>query len=292
MAKPKANTLQQKLGFFDEDLKSPDHDTILKWIDNNIETVIDSIYNFKDWDNIIVKEISEKVNEIIKIELDFEKENILNLNKMIENDKKNIIELNEKLLKEIENKKNDNPQYLYRNWTKENIDETELNLKDRLEEQEIIEKKIKYLSEFKGLSLNLPQRQKPRIYKKIWEYTVTNQSINQRTGYESAKSVIGFIDMKVIIIFTKLTVNGVDFKRNKITSKIEWSQTEKTGFNNETNVKNLLIEVKTKIQSLGELFRQLNTYKEYEKGDYIVVCPDDSNKDTIISQGFKFYKYH
>jgi hypothetical protein len=57
------------------------------------------------------------------------------------------------------------------------------------------------------------------------------------------------------------------------------------------NYKDLLIEVKTKIQSLGELFRQLNTYKEFEKGDYLVVCPDDSNEETIISQGFKFYKF-
>ena len=39
MAKPKAQTLQQKLGFFDEDLKKPKHDEIMIWLDQNIGSI-------------------------------------------------------------------------------------------------------------------------------------------------------------------------------------------------------------------------------------------------------------
>jgi hypothetical protein len=291
MTKPKAITLQQKLGFFDEDLKKPDHDTILKWIDTNIETVIDSIYNFKDWDENIVKTISDKVNDIVIIDLECEKNKFLVIKDKIDKNQSKILELNDKLLKEIEIEEIEKRTYFNSKWTKEDIDKIELDIKEKEKELEISERKLQYLSGFKGISVELPQRQKPRIVNKKWEYAVTSQSINQRTGYESAKNIIGYIDMKVVLIYTNLTVIGVDFSKNKVNNKIEWAQTEKTGFNNETNYKDLLIEVKTKIQSLGELFRQLNTYKEFEKGDYLVVCPDDSNEETIISQGFKFYKF-
>lgn len=60
----------------------------------------------------------------------------------------------------------------------------------------------------------------------------------------------------------------------------------------------ILFEAKTKIDSLGELFRQLRLYQAgYVFGQsvfgkkFIVVCPDDSNAEIIREQGFFFLKY-
>lgn len=43
MAAPKATTLQQRMGFSDPDLKSPQHDALMLALDMNIEAIIDSI---------------------------------------------------------------------------------------------------------------------------------------------------------------------------------------------------------------------------------------------------------
>ena len=43
MAKPKAQTMQQKMGFMDSDLGTQKHDEIMLWLDANIEAVIESI---------------------------------------------------------------------------------------------------------------------------------------------------------------------------------------------------------------------------------------------------------
>ena len=45
MTKPKANTLQQKMGFFDEDLKMPKHDELMLWLDKNIEHILNESFN-------------------------------------------------------------------------------------------------------------------------------------------------------------------------------------------------------------------------------------------------------
>jgi hypothetical protein len=48
MTKPKAQTLQQRLGFLDSDLKSPVHDEIMIWLDENVEKIINDLF-FKPW---------------------------------------------------------------------------------------------------------------------------------------------------------------------------------------------------------------------------------------------------
>lgn len=48
MAKPRATTIQQKFGFRDEDLKKPDHDTMMLWLHANAEHVTNAVF-WKDW---------------------------------------------------------------------------------------------------------------------------------------------------------------------------------------------------------------------------------------------------
>lgn len=69
MNKPKAQTLQQKLGFFDEDLKKPKHDELMLWLDDNIERIINKIFNSPFSDNEI-RLIREKESKKIKTIID------------------------------------------------------------------------------------------------------------------------------------------------------------------------------------------------------------------------------
>lgn len=266
MAKPKAKSLQQKLGFFDDDLRNPTHDEILLWVDRNIGKLISSIYKMDDWDIEKVMGMRKNAVQIAKVELE-KSERVLSekqiaLQNALEKKSKYELEYEEKAIGQ------------YR------------------EEIGLLENKINYLKAFNGLPDDLPQRQKPEVIRKEWEYTVTNRSCNPRTGYKSSKSVIGFIDMRVDFHYTRLFVDGLYTKREEISHRLRWGQSGKKNYYEPDKLeKVMLIEVKTKIPSLGELFRQLNTYKEYVSGDYIVVCPDDSNRDIIEEQGFRFFKY-
>jgi len=70
MKKKEPNTLQQKMGFFDEDLKKPQHDEIMLWLDKNAEEIINSLF-FKEG-KISEKKISnllESANEYKKAAL-------------------------------------------------------------------------------------------------------------------------------------------------------------------------------------------------------------------------------
>lgn len=60
----------------------------------------------------------------------------------------------------------------------------------------------------------------------------------------------------------------------------------------------VVFEAKTKMETLGELFRQLRIYQEGWIGanlvwhmPFVVVCPDDREAEIIQQQGFKFLKY-
>lgn len=292
MVKPKAKSLQQKLGFFDEDLKNPDHDTILKWLDENIEAVIEDIYDL-DWDSKTVKSLKNKTQEIKNKELNQEIKNLNKKKASLNQAEKSKIKFEKELFEKLEKKKN---QVTDNNNTqsesiKEQLEEQKNEIEDLRKEISFSERKIKYLNEFEGLNEDVPQR-KISISKISWEYTITNQTHNRRTGYQSSKSIIGFIDMKVDYIWPRLTVAGLDLVNEKIIGRLQWNQAEGNERYPEDKLSRVLfIEVKTKVPSLGELFRQLNTYREYVTGDFLVVCPDDSNSEMIKKQGFLFYKY-
>jgi hypothetical protein len=281
MAKPKAKTLQQRLGFFDDDLKKPEHDDIIKWTDNNMESILFKLYNLENWSDKAKTDLIEKVDKIISRDLSDEKDSLKKLKSELDRLSKSLIEDKEDFANEPDN-----------SWKKDRIERQEKEYEEQKTKIEKSEQKIIYLETFNGLGDDLPKRNKPRITERTWEYTVTNQSHNRNTGYKSAKNIIGFVDMKVNFIFNKLSVTGIDFEEERVTGKIEWSQTEKRyPYSSELLNHNVFVEVKTQITTLGELFRQLNTYKEYLQGDFLVVCPDDSERETIENQGFRFIKY-
>jgi len=53
------------------------------------------------------------------------------------------------------------------------------------------------------------------------------------------------------------------------------------------------LEIKSNIESCGDLIRQINFYRNFEsfKSTWIVVSPDDRFREILLDQGIYFYKY-
>ncbi|WP_407504929.1 hypothetical protein [Elizabethkingia meningoseptica] len=270
MAEPKAKTLQMKLGFFDEDLKKPMHDDILKWINENAENFVYDLFpSLKSWDENRVKFLKNYCYNLVS-------KKTKELETQIE---KNIIKIEEY-------KKEENT--LNANYFSDLIEE-------KVKRNEFLQNKIAFYKNSIDLQ-ELPKREPIIILEKEWEFPVTSQS-KSSTGYVSSKNLIGFIDLRLKFRYTSLSISGVNFQEKDIIDKIQWKQSSegvdfKNGYENFFLCEeNLYIEVKTEIKSLGELFRQLQTYRTYINGKFIVVCPDDKEKKIIEEQGFKFLKY-
>lgn len=298
MAEPKAKTLQQKLGFFDEDLKNPIHDDILKWLDKNILTLIQHFYRVSDWNQKNIKQLEDVANESVKNTIKIDLVKIQNLESELKNDKVKLDELNNNLkISQLKTKKSEDLNYSETiEFIKSRLDIVKSNIEKNSGEFKILTSKLEKLKKWNGLG-EPPLRNQIEILDNKWEFPVTSRSSNSHSGYVSQKNIIGFIDLKITFSYTKLSLSGINFYEKYISENLEWIQTNenidfKNGYSNGKLAHTFYIEVKTKINSLGELFRQLRIYKEYVDGDFIVVCPDDTEKETIQNQGFKFYKYN
>lgn len=109
-----------------------------------------------------------------------------------------------------------------------------------------------------------PDISQPSILGKRWEYNIYNTNENQ-----TYSNLVGFIDL------------CIDIEANLDNTKSKHYS--------------FFIEVKTEIPSLGELIRQMNTYRAYTskhwcEKKYLVVSPDDRHFDILNEQGYLFYK--
>ena len=64
MAKPKAKTLQQRFGFIDADLKAPEHDEIMLWLDQNVELIVKDLV-FNEWEQKHIKQLKENATNFV-----------------------------------------------------------------------------------------------------------------------------------------------------------------------------------------------------------------------------------
>ena len=106
-----------------------------------------------------------------------------------------------------------------------------------------------------------------KISQNKWEHQVMYET-------KTYKVVVGFIDIMAEIDGTfNFTHVGKVFSENV--------------------KRQVFIEVKTEIPSLGELIRQMRTYQSYqgEMTSYLIVSPDDRHQKILLEQGFYFYKY-
>jgi hypothetical protein len=133
MAKPKAQTIQQRFGFMDEDLKKPKHDELMTWLNDNVE---------------------EKIFEWLNIPSEWTKEEIEQAKRYGTSNRAGKIQ---SLQKELEREKS----YL-------GFDNNEERKRERDERISILEKQIEQASGSIRIS-NTPNKPPVRITKKEWE---------------------------------------------------------------------------------------------------------------------------
>lgn len=256
--KPKqANTLQQKLGFFDDDLKKPLHDEIMLKLNDKIEDIVNELF---------YKPLSE--NELEKL-----KDKAIRVIDTFIKDRTILIDYYRKCIEEYSKKDSSED---YARWTKEYEEKLEVELN-----------KIAKYKDFKGFN-NKPERPRIKLKQKIWELPVTTQS-HYSSGYSSGSSnkyTVGFIDMAVSFDQINFDIGGITTERiTRPDDKWITNIAKNLYFETILEERWLYIEVKTEIKSVGELIRQIQHYKEYKSGSYYVVCPDNKYKDILQEQG-------
>ncbi len=104
------------------------------------------------------------------------------------------------------------------------------------------------------------------VIEKVWERPI----IQGRNDY-----LVGFIDMKVICNVPELGYSG--------NYSPKWDVYD--------HRHSLFFEAKTSIKSIGEVIRQIQTYKTYcKQGKYIIVSPDDRYAELLKEQNIGFLK--
>lgn len=257
MKPKKPNTLQQRLGFLDDDLKKPKHDDMLLWLDKNAEEILNSMFSkqlTEDDYNDLLKSAIEKRDKVIE-------------------DRRNVIESFEKRIKDSKESK-----FAFRMSSEE-----EVQIRQDIEREQ---KKIGYLENWKAFD-ELTQRPDVSVVSKTWELPVTTQPHNyNNTG---SKYTVGFIDMAVSFYIYHPVVTGFEDERKGEKWVSDIKDRIKIGFQRQQLV--LYVEAKTEINSLGELIRQIRHYKEYLPGSYYVLCPDEKHEMTLKAQQIGFIKY-
>ena len=120
---------------------------------------------------------------------------------------------------------------------------------------------------------------------KKWEFPVT-------IGEEKYKRIIGFVDMLIGFDFpTAPYLRGIVEEREY--AEIVKCTLEKTiCLNFQSKYKTIAFEVKTTIDSVGELIRQINYYRNVLKETiFVVVSENDKYKDILKDQKIGFIKY-
>jgi len=110
---------------------------------------------------------------------------------------------------------------------------------------------------------DLPPRKPLEIASVVWEHPIM-----------SNKYVVGFVDLAIWYICDGLGLDMTVYAWEVHHCKSDYP---------------ICIEVKSSIPSAGELIRQIQLYRQYQKGTYVVVSPDARYADVLKSQGIEFY---
>jgi hypothetical protein len=118
MRTKKPNTLQQKLGFLDDDLRKPKHDDIMLWLDRNIEAVLRDIF-FKPLTDLDYDELFKNAKKQIEIAINDRMKTISSLEGQLERSRTSKVKIKktgeEEITQEIE-KENKKIKYL-QSWS-------------------------------------------------------------------------------------------------------------------------------------------------------------------------------
>jgi len=254
MAKPKAQTIQQRLGFMDDDLKKPKHDEVMKWLNDCVD---------------------EKLLEWLGISKEWTDDEIAKLKHWASAKREGKIQ---QLKNDLEREKSPDydPYTSYANLTSDEKEKRDEKYKrDKAERIASLENQIEQAS---GLIKSPPIPPKPpvRITTKQWERPI-----------KSKDYIIGFIDMAVFFELPVLDIS-IELAENGWNVKWEIRYSEYDGYGEKNRV---YFEVKTEIPSLGELIRQVNMYKSYGARKIFVIAPDDTHANLLQEQGIGLIKF-
>jgi hypothetical protein len=148
-----------------------------------------------------------------------------------------------------------------------------LGYNDKWTEKEVgnayaVYKKSKYYSP--SDELDFPNKPSLKIVKKRWEHAITAE--------RGSKYVVGFIDMVVCYQMPTIYFERWD------APIVEYGEGAEGMVN---------FEVKTKLNSIGEILRQVHYYKEFVRGEWFVVAPNVGMdmKNVLHDQGIGFVEY-
>ena len=186
MAKPKAQTIQQRFGFMDDDLKKPKHDELMKWLNDSVDEKL------FEWLGIPDEWTEDEISEPKTYALARKAEKVQSLQKQLDREKAS-------------------PDYdPYTTFG--NLDTSQkdiMNQKYLIEKGERIskiEKEFQQASEQIRVS-PLPLKPSIRIVKKQWEEPVMSNDY-----------IVGFVDMAVTFQLPRLNLN-IELEENGWNSK-------------------------------------------------------------------------
>jgi hypothetical protein len=259
MARPRGQTLQQRFGFLDEDLKAPTHDEIMSWLTANIDQVIIELFWDSDWPVEERREVEQDARQIVQRTAEA----------MI---------LSEWNAREEMARHLGLPGYYAADMAqKAQIDRTVPNL-IRISQR----KSAEYREGFGGLTW--PQHPLPRVAKLIWEWPVKTDG----------KFMVGFVDLYAEVRQPRLALAGYTYVEGYAGAE-GYRRAADPGqlravVSDHWDLKRVYFEVKATMPSAGELIRQIRMYQEYVQGQWVVVSPDDRHRGILESQGIEFYK--
>lgn len=273
MAKPRAKTLQERMGFMEDDLTTPGHDAIMLWLDAHMAACLQDWLRIDAWtptERHLIEELSTHWLSYIrwtKTITDKAQQTLL-----VTEQKPDVDE--DRVQAAIRYMNGPRPRTEY---------EVEQVQQEMEQAREVIARTAEVLANIE-LPLSLPPYPGIKIIKKVWEYPLTTKR----------EYTIGFIDLMVswgrpVLAYSRprpelMYEHEHRWEWNAYGNWEEWQPTWDI-----TYVKyEVAFEVKTTIPSLGELLRQLKLYEQHFTGKIFVVAPDARFADKIREQGFGF----
>jgi hypothetical protein len=110
----------------------------------------------------------------------------------------------------------------------------------------------------------------------IWTYR------NFRAIVKNVFPLINIDDSKPLDLKLEYPVTDDSYHKNYIVGFVDVYSTRY----------NIGVEIKTQIPVMGDLIRQIQFYRKYINGSWIIVSPDDRNSVILKEQGIYFFKYN
>jgi hypothetical protein len=260
VAKPKAKTLQERMGFVDADLKAPGHDAVMLWLDDQATPEQLAVWiGRSDWSRD-ERDKTAKMDEYVEQYKRYHQSELANAQQRVAERQKHVEYVMKRHAEE--------PSV----WTERNIESARRDLEDAKNALLLSERMASEATEMRAPPI--PAWPGLKIIRKQWEMPVL-----------SGTYTVGFVDLALHYTYPVLNAdNGQVYENYSVRQKtlpswkISWMEQQ------------LYFEVKTTIPSLGELLRQLSVYRTYlttggkwdrHEPSIAVVSPDIRYADKI-----------